>query len=169
LRTGKSKPTTVARRQIEAEKKRVYAPITRDDGMDWKEFNAGLCRVMQNYCGELKHEELLKIGLITFAEIEENEAATLYADNPHKLTRALDVLDILTCDQIILHACLARKASSEVLSFSRTDYPEMDPPEWHKWIVIRQDKGEVKTGEMPIDFYEPLQDNYEASRGAMTG
>ena len=159
----------VTRKQIEAEKRRVYAPISREDGMDWKEFNAGLCRVMQNYCGELKNEELLKIGLITLAEIEANEAVTLCADNPHKLTRALDVLDILTCDQIILHACLSRKASSEFLSFSRTDYPEVDPPDWHKWILIRMEKGVVKTGEMPIDFYEPLEDNYGAGRGAMTG
>jgi len=40
---------------------------------------------MQTYCGEVKNEELLKIGLITLNEIENDEAATLYADNPHKL------------------------------------------------------------------------------------
>jgi len=81
---------------------------------------------------------------------------TLCADNPHKLTRALDVLDILTCDQIILHACLSRKASSEFLSFSRTDYPEVDPPIGTSGSY-QMEKGVVKTGEMPIDFYEPLK------------
>jgi hypothetical protein len=48
---------------VEEEKARVYAPLKRKDGMEWKELNAGIGRIMQDYCGEFKSEESLKIGL----------------------------------------------------------------------------------------------------------
>jgi hypothetical protein len=42
------------------------------------------------------------------------------------------------------------------------DFPENDPPEWHKFITLKQAEGEVKTGELPIAFWGNLGDNYEA-------
>jgi hypothetical protein len=159
----------VNRKQVAAEKARVYAPIKRKEGMEWKELNQGSCRVMQNYCGDLKNEELLNIGLIWLKDIEENEASRAYADNPHKLGRTIDVLDILTCSQITIHACLARKASSRFLNFQRLDYPEVDPPEWHKWITVWQGDGVAKTGTLPIDFWGSLVENYEAHNKGYQG
>jgi succinate dehydrogenase/fumarate reductase flavoprotein subunit len=152
----------ISRDQVEAEKARVYAPVKRKEGMDWKELNAGLCRVMQTYCSEPKSEDLLKLGLVSLKEIEENEASMAYAADPHKLGRVLDVLDLLTCDQIIINACLARKASSEYLDFYRLDYSQVDPPEWHKWITVRLEGGDVKTRMLPIVFWGDLKENYEA-------
>ena len=44
--------------QIEREKQRVYAPLAAPrDGPDWKELNAAVARVMQNYCSETKNAE----------------------------------------------------------------------------------------------------------------
>jgi len=152
----------VNRKQIEAEKARVYAPIKRKDGIDWKELNNALCRVMQNYCGDLKSDELLNIGLLWLKDLEENEAPRASAWDPHKLGRTIDVLDLITCSQIIIHACLARKASSKFLNFQRLDYPEVDPPEWLKCIALRLEDSKVKSELMPIDFWGPLAENYEA-------
>jgi succinate dehydrogenase/fumarate reductase flavoprotein subunit len=117
---------------------------------------------MQNYCGDLKNEELLNIGLIWLKDLAENEVPRLSASDPHKLMRTLEVIDILTCSEMILHACLARKASSKFLGFNRCDYPEMDPLSWHKFMTIRLEEGRVKIGELPIDFYGSLSDNYES-------
>lgn len=158
----KAAEPVISRKQVDDEKARVYAPIKREDGIEWKELNAGMCRVMQNYCSEPKNEELMNIGLTWLKDIEKNEAPRAYATNPHKLMRTLDILDILTCSQMIIYASLARNASSQFLEFKRIDYPEMDPPEWHKWVTIRLENGEVKIGEFPIDFAEPLRENYEA-------
>lgn len=154
----------ITREQVDNEKSRVYAPVKRREGIEWKELNAVLCRVMQNYCGELKTEVLLDIGLTWLKDIEENEAPRAYASNPHILMRTLGVLDILTCDQMIIHASLARKASNAYLGFIRLDYPEIDPPEWHKWITIHQEDEKVKVEELPLDFWEPLKKNYEAHK-----
>ena len=62
-------------------------------------------------------------------------------------------MERLTAGEIIMHASLARKASSAALDFKRTDYPEMDPPEWNKYVVIRLDDGEVKIGELPFNYW----------------
>jgi len=161
LKANHTEPT---RKQTDDEKTRVYAPAKRRDGIEWKELNAGLVRIMQNYCGEYKNEELLNIGLTAIEEIARGEAQTLCASNPHMLMRALGVLDILICDQMILHASLGRKASSTYLGFNRLDYTEIDPPQWHKWITIHQHNDSVKTEELAIDFYGDMQTNYEAHK-----
>jgi len=147
--------------QVEQEKTRVYAPLKGSGELEWKELNAAMCRIMQNYCGEYKNEELLKIGLIWLEDMEKNEGPRVCADNPHKLMRTLEVYNILTCNEIILHSSRARKASSRYLDFFRLDYPEMDPPDWHKWVTVKQEDGTVKTGELPIDFWGPLKENYK--------
>jgi hypothetical protein len=154
----------VDRAQVELEKERVYAPLKSRGGLEWKELNAAACRVMQNYCGEYKNEELLKIGLVWLDELNRHECPEVCADNPHKLMRTLEVFNILTCNEIIIHASLARKAGSRSLNFYRLDYPEVDPEEWHKWVTVRLKNGEVRTGELPIDFWKPLADNYERHR-----
>ena len=154
----------INRKQVENEKTRIYAPIKKRDGLDWKELNSVLCRIMQNYCGELKNEELLTIGLTWLQDIEENEIPKVSAANPHILMRTLGVMDILTCNQIIVHSSLARKASSSYLGFFRLDYPDIDPPEWHKWITVHQEKDKVVVGEMPLNFHGSLAENYESHK-----
>jgi succinate dehydrogenase/fumarate reductase flavoprotein subunit len=95
-------------------------------------------------------------------EIKTGEADTLYARNPHELMRALEALDILTCAEMVIHACRARKAGNRWLFFERLDYPENDPPAWRKWITIKQIRDRVLTGDLALDFYGSLPDNYAA-------
>ncbi len=152
---------TIDYQQVTEEKTRVYSLINRIDGLGWKEFNMLISRIMKNYCGEVKSEELLNIGLRLLGDMENRKAPKLYARNPHELIRSLEVLNILTNAKIIIHSCLARKASSKHLHFIRSDYPEMDLPEWHKFITLKLENNKVKIGERPIDYYGSLRENYE--------
>ncbi|MFX1513047.1 MAG: FAD-dependent oxidoreductase [Promethearchaeota archaeon] len=147
--------------QVKKEKMRVYDPLSRTDGINWKELECGIAKAMQDYCGDNKTEELLKIGLKTLEEIENSEGSEIFARNPHELMRALEVLNILTCAKIIIHSCLARKASSNWINFKRLDYPKLDPPEWRKWVVLNLENNEVKVNQLPLDYYGSLKDNYE--------
>ena len=72
------------------------------------------------------------------------------------------MLNILTNAEIVLHSSLARRASSKHLHFTRQDFPEIDPPEWHKFVTVRQVNGDVVVGEKPLDYYGSLEDNYLA-------
>jgi succinate dehydrogenase/fumarate reductase flavoprotein subunit len=143
----------IKRKQVDEEKTRVYAPVRRKDGIGWKELRAGLCRIMQDYCGEYKSEEVLKAGLRWFSSIRESEASTACARNPHELVRSLECLTHITVGEIIMQASLARKASSAFLEFNRMDYPEIDPPEWNKLVTLRLENGDIKVGELPINYW----------------
>jgi succinate dehydrogenase/fumarate reductase flavoprotein subunit len=158
---GASDPV-INRKQVAAEKKRIYAPVRRTSGMDWKELNAGICKVMQDYCGEVKNEELLKLGSTWFDEIEAGEAATACARNPHELFRLLEVFNIMTTSRMMLEACRARKTSNTPPGFKRSDYPEGNPAEWRKWITLKLDQGQVIAGSLALDFHGDVVNNYKS-------
>jgi succinate dehydrogenase/fumarate reductase flavoprotein subunit len=143
----------IDREQVEREKIRVYGPVRRKEGMGWKELKAGLTRIMQDYCGEYKNDEALQMGLKWLGSMRESELASAWARNPHELGRTLEALAQATVSEIVLHACLARKASSRFLNFKRTEYPQMDPPEWNKFVTVRLEDGTVRTGELPLNYW----------------
>jgi succinate dehydrogenase/fumarate reductase flavoprotein subunit len=161
----------VNRKQVDVEKERVYAPVKLKDGMGWKELKAGLCRIMQDYCGEYKSENTLKMGLMYLQSIAESEASNTVARNPHDLARTLECMSHITVGQMVLHACLARKASNSFLGFKRLDYPALNPPEWNKFVTLRQENGAVKAGERPLrwwlkpPYYSTYEENYKKHSG----
>jgi succinate dehydrogenase/fumarate reductase flavoprotein subunit len=143
----------IVREQIDREKTRVYAPTKRTQGMGWKELQMGLCRIMQEYCGEYKSEENLKLAQKWLADIQESEASGVFARNPHELQRSLECLIGLEMSQIIVQASMARKASSKDLGFTSIDYPQVDPDEWKKYITIKSNNGEAVIGELPLNYW----------------
>jgi succinate dehydrogenase/fumarate reductase flavoprotein subunit len=149
------------RAQAEREKQRITAPLKNDPStaIGWKELNMGIAKTMQNYCGEIKRDELLNIGLQRLKEYEEKIIPSTFAYNPHELTRLLEVFDILTVSQMILHSCLARKNSSKALNFDRGDN-QTEQDNDRKLLVIKQQKGNVIIEEKPVDFYGDLKENY---------
>jgi len=159
----------ISKEQIAREKARIYAPIKRANGIEWKELNAGIARTMQCYCSEFKTESLLNLGLETLKEIEQEFVPRLYALDPHKLMRSIEDLSMLAHAQMILNASLARKASSAPLNFRRIDYPELDPPEWNKYVTIKLENGKVQSGELPLNYWGDMKANYEAHNRDYTG
>ena len=163
---GESK---ISRDQIETEKSRVYAPVRRGSGIEWKELHAGISRVMQYYVSEFKTESLFQIGLEALQRIEEETVPTLYALDPHKLMRSLEDLSLLSYAKIIIHASMARKASSIPLNLQRIDYPTVDPPEWNKYLTVKLENDKVKVGELPMTFWGDMKQQYEAHNKDYTG
>ena len=165
----------VDRKQVENEKARVYAPLEQEGDIGWKELHAGICRIMQDYCGEYKGDETLKMGLRWLRSIREGEGSRTRVRNPHELARTLDCLARITVGEMIMHASLARKAGSRALGFQRLDHPEADPKAWNKFVTIRQENGEVKEGELPLNYWllppyaSTYKENYEQHSGLVTG
>ena len=157
---SRTKKALVNRRQIEEEKNRVYAPVKQKSGILWKALENGIARVMQDYCGDVKHAESMSIALKFLAEINDSEMKKLQARTPHELMRALEVTNIATLAHLHVHSCMARKASSNLLGLYRADYPQVDPPAWHKFVTVKLDQGSVAVGELPIDHGAPFADNY---------
>ncbi|MFO1267364.1 MAG: hypothetical protein U1F67_11680 [Rubrivivax sp.] len=123
--------------QVEREKARVYAPLAQPaTGPDWKELNAATARVMQNYCSEPKHAELLALGRTWLADLEANEAPRVAAGDPHELMRVLEVQDILTCSQMIVSACESSPRLQRLPALRVAGLPGDGPAGGHKWLVI---------------------------------
>ncbi len=155
------KKTEPDKNQVRTEKERVYSPLHNQpsNSIGWKELNMGISKIMKNYCGEVKHDELLKIGLKQLTDYEETIGRETYAYNPHELVRLLEVFDILTVSRIILNSCLRRKSSSKALCFSK--YNSSDVSDARKLITIRQINNKVITRESDVDFFGDLNENYE--------
>jgi succinate dehydrogenase/fumarate reductase flavoprotein subunit len=139
---------------MEKEKLRVFTPLKQNKhNIGWKELNAGICRIMQDYCGQYRSEETLTHGIRLLKELRESEAMMLHASTPHELGRALECQTIMTIGEIVMQASLARKASSVFLNFNRLDYPIKDPPEWQKLIPIKMVDGLVETRELSLNYH----------------
>ena len=153
---------TPERGEIEREKERLYAPLFVEDGLDWRELNKAVAKAMQNYCGGVKNDMLLRQGLELLESYEKDFVPQLVCRNPHELMRTHEVLDILTVSKLILQACMLRRSSSAPLCFARSDYPQTDPPEDDCFITVRQEEGEVKSRRVPKDYYGDVRSGYEA-------
>ncbi len=149
------------KKQIRDEKVRVYCPLHNkpSDSIGWKELNMGISKIMRNYCGEIKHDELLKTGLEQLDDYENRIVSETYAYNPHELVRLLEVFDILTVSRIILNSCLRRTASSKALCFVKNSISEVGDAEM--LITIRQEGSEIITRELNLGFFGDLNENYE--------
>ncbi len=155
------KKTRPVRSQVRVEKDRVYFPVRErtSKGMGWKELNMGISKVMRNYCGEIKHDELLKIGLKHLDDFENNIVQETRANNPHELVRLLEVYDILAVAQIIVNACLARKSSVKALCFMKNG--DQGQEDSGSLIVIRNRNDRIETRKSATDFFGDLKENYE--------
>jgi succinate dehydrogenase/fumarate reductase flavoprotein subunit len=160
-----SKEPSIDRKQVETEKARVYGPLCQKKGAGWKELNDGVCRIIQEYCGEEKNEDLLTIGLQWFRELENGEAAAACATNPHELMHILRVRNMITMGKMMMEACRARKAGNKYLGLTRVDCANADPKEWHKWVTLRLNGETITTGELPLDYYGDLVGNYKTHCG----
>jgi succinate dehydrogenase/fumarate reductase flavoprotein subunit len=152
---------TVDETQVGSERRRLYEPLERTQGLRWQALSEAITRVMQNYCGAVKSDVLLNEGLRMLGALRDQEARQLSARTPHDLLRAQETLNVLTNAELVIHSCLARRASSRELQFNRLDYPEMDPPEWRRFVTVWRDEAGVRTGSLPIDYWGDLTAGYE--------
>jgi succinate dehydrogenase/fumarate reductase flavoprotein subunit len=166
----------IDRKQVLAEKARAYLPLRQSKhGVGWKELNAAIARVMNDYCGRYKNELTLNRGLSLLKELKENEGAAAHAANPHELGRTLECFSLIALGELVLQASLARKCSSAYLDFHRLDYPQLDPAEWEKLLPIRQGDGRVAVRELPLDFHlrapyaATYEENYRRVAAASAG
>lgn len=149
--------------KIKAQMSLIYRYTTNTRGMRWRELICGINRVMQDYCSVYKHENTLNIGLKLLRKIKEEELPNCFAPNPHELGRLIECQFLLTVGEMVFLSSLARKASSVYLSFFRVDYPNVDPPEWHRLVTIRKEGEEIKIEHLPVDYYlkPPYSSTYE--------
>ncbi len=165
----KTTPGEICREQVDAEKARCLAPTKNATGIDWKEMNFGINRVMQYFASEFKNENLLNMGLEEIDRIEKNAVPQLSATDPHKLMRTLEDLFILDSAKIVMNAMKERRLTSPKLRIERTDYPNNDPEEEKHYLAQYLKDGELHFERIPTRYWGDLKEGYEAHNQDYTG
>lgn len=116
----------------------------------WPDANLALQRLMSTYMGDIRSEQGLRIGIYRLEElVREWKISTR---NAHETMRALEIENLATIARACLTAALERRASSHYHLHFRVDYPRWNPPEWKKWILVRQGEDQINVEHRPIEY-----------------
>jgi succinate dehydrogenase/fumarate reductase flavoprotein subunit len=145
---------------------RLYAPLGKH-GVPPKKVLREIQEILFPYdvC-ILKNEKSLKQALRRIEGLKNESLPEMGAADPHFLLKLKEVEGICFVAEMYLRASLMRTESRA--GHYREDYPGRDDRNWLKWIVVRQEKGELKlrTESVPFDRYrfKPTRyymDNFE--------
>ena len=139
--------------QVEAERQRVFAPLTREAGLSWSQVEYKLRRMVNDYLQPPKISSKMNIGLARFAQIRE-DLERIKALNPHELMRSIEVHAILDCAELAAAASLYRTESRWGLYHYRPEYPERDDQNWLCFVEIRKGPdGQPEIFKRPVPDY----------------
>jgi succinate dehydrogenase/fumarate reductase flavoprotein subunit len=150
--------------QIEHERARIFAPLSREHGLPPAQVEYKLRRFVNDYLQPPKVTRRMEIGLQRFAEIRE-DVERLGAADPHELMRAAEVAAILDCAEMAARASLYRTESRWGLYHHRVDFPERNDDEWFCHAHLKKDaSGRMTSFKKPVEPYVVPVD--ESERGA---
>lgn len=118
--------------------------INPQRGASWQEAQLALQNIMGFYAGDEKSATMMEAGLDALSDLREQAREQLKAQNPHELSRALEVLNLVDIGEMVLRASLDRKESiiGRSLYFSRLDFPARpDPNGGLHFVVLRMTEG----------------------------
>lgn len=142
----------VDEQQVSVERERVWAPLSRKDGLPPLQVEYKLRRMVNDYLQPPKVTRKMEIGLQRFEEIR-HDLDQLSANNPHELMRAMEVYAIRDCAEMAAVASLYRTESRWGLYHNRVDYPERNDEDWFVHVQLKKLNGEMHCFKRPIDPY----------------
>ncbi|MCA6514686.1 MAG: fumarate reductase/succinate dehydrogenase flavoprotein subunit [Pseudanabaena sp.] len=150
---------------LEAEKERIYAPLTRPNGVPHTQVEYKLRRLVNDYLQPPKSTNKMEIGLGLFDRYQET-LDIMGAQDPHELMRCMEVHFIRDCAEMAARASLFRKETRWGLYHYRLDYPEKNNDEWFCHVNLKKDesgqmtlfKREVSPYIIPVDVRQEVYD-----------
>jgi succinate dehydrogenase/fumarate reductase flavoprotein subunit len=139
--------------QVERERERVFAPLSRPNGIPHHQFEYKVRRLVNDYLQPPKSENRMQTGLMHFLRAGE-ELEEVGAMNPHELMRVMEGHFIRDCAEMAARASLYRKESRWGLYHYRQDYPKMDDERWFVHVNLKKgESGDMQVLERPIEPY----------------
>lgn len=140
--------------EAEALKEKIFSPLQNRDV-----FSPGeAVSVLQDVTAPMKYnlrrsKERLEEALTRLDGLKDKLPA-LQAKDLHYLSKCHEIESMALCAELTFKAALMR-TESRGFHF-REDFPERDDKNWLKWIILKQDKGEMKlsTRTIPINKYK---------------
>ncbi len=134
----------------------VFAPLERKEGHNAKEVIALVQKAMAPMEQSVYMEASRMEKAEAFVAQAEDLAKDLFAEDFHGLLACHEAEAMVLSAKMHYAASKMRKESRGW--FLREDYPEMDNENWLKWIVIKNDNGQMtfRTDPIPLDKW-PIQ------------
>ena len=132
-----------ARTEIEAKRALLEEIRGRKDGATWQEALAAMQNIMLDYCGYVRSESLLSAGLDVIRRLKNKERNSLMAENPHELTRCVQVLNQTDIGELTFIGALDRKETRGY--HVRGDHSITNPLLGDKVHIIKQVDGKPST------------------------
>lgn len=116
---------------VAVERERTLAPLNRDRGIGWREFEWELQDLMTRFVGMDRNAIGLKQAAAYLSAYAEAEGQ-VRADNGHELMRAHEAFDLRLFDEMMTAAATERDETrfSFLMGHHRTDRPEPDDQTW---------------------------------------
>jgi adenylylsulfate reductase subunit A len=124
-------------KDLEEERKRVFAPLLRKSGTASGEFENIVRIVATDHFGPYKSEVSLTSAIAKLNTLDRYRD-DLKANNFHELMRCHEAMNIQSVAKIVAHAALARKESRFIPYHYRSDYPETKE-DWCGLVAVRKD------------------------------
>jgi succinate dehydrogenase/fumarate reductase flavoprotein subunit len=139
---------TIKDAEIKAIKDEILAPLQRSKGSS----TGDAINILQDITAPIKYnlrrnKERLNEALARLGELKE-KIPTLQAKDLHYLSKCHEIRSMALCAELTFRAALMREESRGC--HFREDYPKRDDKNWLKWIIIKQDRGEMKLTTLPI-------------------
>ena len=140
--------------QVAALKDAAYAPLNREEGIDPIDvidlIQDVMCPVENSI---IMSQHRLDICMRKVAKAKEM-AKEMKAKDFHELLSCHEAEAMVLCCEMQMRASMMRKESRGW--FLREDFPMMDNDNWLKWIIVKEEDGEMTlhTEDIPIDKYD---------------
>jgi len=138
--------------QVDRERERVWAPLSRKDGLPPAQVEYKLRRMVNDYLQPPKVTRKMEIGLARFEGIRA-DLDRISAAGPHELMRAMEVHAIRDCAEMAARASLFRTESRWGLYHNRVDYPKRNDAEWFAHAQLKKIDGRMACFKRPIEPY----------------
>lgn len=130
-----------------SERRQCYEKfLSRENGAHWKEANAALAQIMQDYLGtDMKSGTMMTAGLKYLRQLREMAMEELQACNAHELMRAVEVLDMMDMGEAAFLCVMERRETRG--AHKRSDYKYTNP-----LLTGCMETIEKKNGEAVVKF-----------------
>jgi len=146
-------PAIVDRDQVEAERARIVAPLSRPKGVPHHQYEYKVRRLVNDYLQPPKSENRMAKGLEYFLRLRE-ELDEVGATNPHEMMRVVECGFIRDCAEMAARASLFRTESRWGLYHHRIDYPATNDAEWFVHVNLKKDdEGRMMLFKRKVDAY----------------
>lgn len=125
----------------------TLAPLYRKEGIDYKELEGTVQRIMNEYCFFDTNEEKLRTAYEKLRKLDAFRDKPK-AKDPHDLMRVHEALHLITAAQLLVRGAIERHESRGWLY--RSDYPTRDDPAWEQHVVLKKRDTEIEVEFRPL-------------------